>query len=219
MADPSEPFPPIIASLRKAAAALREAEIDFVLGGSLASWARGGPEVSNDLDLLLRHSDADAALDALAAAGMRTERPPEDWLYKAWDRDVLIDLIFRLVDRPVDDELIHRAERLNVASITMPVMRLEDFLATRLLSLDDHNLDLAPLVLIGRALREKIDWAEVRRQVGDNPYASAYRHLLRELGVLDAAAGAPVGSPVEVRATDGPPEGQPAFGPRPGEPR
>jgi hypothetical protein len=214
----SEPFPPIVESLRKAAAALRGAEIDFVLGGSLACWARGGPEVSNDLDLLVRVRDADAALDALAAAGMRTERPPEDWLYKAWDGDVLIDLIFRLVDRPVDDELVRRSERLNVASVSMRVMRLEDFLATRLLALDEHNLDLSALVLIGRALREKIDWEEVRRQVGDNPYAAAYLHLLEGLGVVEPTKAAEPAQ-VEVRATNGPPQRATAFGPRPGEPR
>lgn len=218
MAHLSEPFPPIVESLRKAAAALRDAELDFVLGGSLACWARGGPEVSNDLDLLVRPRDAEAALDALASAGMRPERPPEDWLFKAWDGDVLIDLIFRLVDRQVDDELIERADQLNVASVSMRVMRLEDFLATRLLALDEHNLDLSALVLIGRALREKIDWKDVRRQVGDNAYASAYLHLLARLGVLEPAE---LGEPaaVAVRPANGPPQDTTAFGPRPGDPR
>lgn len=28
---------------------------------------------------------------------MRTEKPPESWLYKAWDGDVLVDVIFRPV--------------------------------------------------------------------------------------------------------------------------
>jgi hypothetical protein len=214
----SQPFPQIVESLRKGAAALREAEIDFVLGGSLACWARGGPEVSNDLDLLVRREDADAALDAMAAAGMRTERPPEGWLYKAWDGDVLIDLIFRLVDRPVDDELIQRADELNVASVSMRVMSLEDFLAIRLLALDEHNLDLSAPVLIARALREKIDWADLRRQVGDSPYASAYLHLLERLGVLGPEEGAG-SSGVSVRAANGPPQRAPTFGPRPGEPR
>jgi hypothetical protein len=37
------PFPSIEASLKKAVAALREAEVPFLLGGSLAVWARGGP--------------------------------------------------------------------------------------------------------------------------------------------------------------------------------
>ena len=45
----------------------------FLLGGSLASWARGGPETTNDIDLMVRREDAKRAQDALAAAGMRAE--------------------------------------------------------------------------------------------------------------------------------------------------
>jgi predicted nucleotidyltransferase len=205
MAEPSEPFPPIVETLRKAAAALRDADVEFVLGGSLACWARGGPEVSNDLDLLVRPEDADAALEALAAGGMRPERPPEDWLYKAWDGEVLVDLIFRLVTGPVDDRLIQRAEHLKVASVSMRVVRLEDFLAARLLALDEHNLDLSPLVLIGRALREKVDWEEVRERVDDSAYASAYLHLLGRLGVLAPLEGGQ-SAHVTVRPAEGPPE-------------
>ncbi|HJS49306.1 MAG TPA: hypothetical protein VJ745_03210 [Gaiellaceae bacterium] len=35
------------------------------------------------------------ALEALVLIGMRAERPPEDWLFKAWDGPILVDLIFR----------------------------------------------------------------------------------------------------------------------------
>lgn len=94
MDTPEAPFDDIRDTLKKAAAALREAEIPFVLAGGLASWARGGPETEHDLDLLVKPEDAERALTALAEAGMRTERPPEDWLYKAWDDEVLVDLIF-----------------------------------------------------------------------------------------------------------------------------
>ena len=59
-------------------------EIPFVLGGGLAAWARGGPKSEHDVDFMIRPEDADAALDAIEAAGLRTERPPEGWLYKAW---------------------------------------------------------------------------------------------------------------------------------------
>src|SRR5690348_18043534 len=77
-------------ALKRSAAALREAQVPFLLGGSLASWARGGPETRHDLDLMLKPEDAERALEVLAGLGMRPERPPEGWLYKAWDGDVLI---------------------------------------------------------------------------------------------------------------------------------
>ena len=63
------------ASLKKAAAALREAGIPFLLGGSLASWARGGPETTHDLDFMIKPEDAERALEVLCDAGM-TRRAP-----------------------------------------------------------------------------------------------------------------------------------------------
>src|SRR5205807_4412490 len=90
----TETFEAIIATLKTAVATLRDKDIGFMLGGSLAAWARGGPEPQNDLDLMVKPQDADAALEALVEAGMRAERPPEEWLYKAWNGDVMIDLIF-----------------------------------------------------------------------------------------------------------------------------
>src|SRR4051812_35778642 len=65
--------PAMEASLKKAAAALREAEIPFLLAGSLAIWARGGPESRHDLDFVLRRDDAERALEVLEAAGMNVE--------------------------------------------------------------------------------------------------------------------------------------------------
>src|SRR3954453_1653035 len=92
MADHS--FDSIEASLKRSVAALRDAGIPFLLGGSLASWARGGPETRHDLDLIIKPDDAEQALEALQQAGMRTERPPEEWLLKAYDGDTLVDLIY-----------------------------------------------------------------------------------------------------------------------------
>jgi hypothetical protein len=43
MAADEQPFADIEHALKRAAAALRERDIPFLLGGSLASWARGGP--------------------------------------------------------------------------------------------------------------------------------------------------------------------------------
>ena len=65
------------AVLKKAAAALREAQVPFFLAGGLASWARGGPPLEHDVDFMIMEQDVERAADALAAAGFRIERPPE----------------------------------------------------------------------------------------------------------------------------------------------
>ena len=125
-----EGFAAIEHALKRSAAALRDADIPFLLGGSLASWARGGPETHHDLDLMIKPEDAERALQALVQAGLRPEDPPEEWLVKAWDGDVLVDLIFGPKGLPMTDEVIARGEELAVLGMDMRVMALEDVLTT-----------------------------------------------------------------------------------------
>jgi hypothetical protein len=187
--DVEHPFPSIEASLKKAVAALREAEVPFLLAGSLAVWARGGPETRHDLDFVVKEEDVERAVDVLADAGMRPEKPPEEWLWKAWDGEVLIDLIFRPRGLQVTDEVIARGELLHVLGITIPVMSIEDVLATKLLALHEHQLDFTGLVRIARAVREQIDWRYLRERTSDSPYAAAFFVMCEELGIASDASG------------------------------
>ena len=174
------------ASLKRAVAALRESGVPYLLGGSLAAWARGGPQTRHDLDFVVKPEDAERALEALAKAGMDTERPPEEWLFKARDGEVLIDVIFEPRGLEVTDEVIERGNELHVLGITIPVMAIEDVLATKLLALDEHSLDYTGLLEIARALREQIDWTALRRSTGGRPYATAFFTLVEELDIIPA---------------------------------
>jgi hypothetical protein len=178
-------FDEVIGTLKKAAAALRDAEVPFVLAGGLASWARGGPESDHDLDFIVKETDADRALEALAATGMRPERPPEGWLYKAFDGDVMVDLIFRPASGPVTDEHFERADPLEVEAVPMLVLALEDVMTAKLLALGEHQLDYESVLEIARSLREQVDWEEVRRRTRDSPYAAAFFTLVEGLGVVE----------------------------------
>ena len=187
MPSDEQPFAEIEHALKRAAAALREADIPFLLGGSLASWARGGPETRHDLDLIIKPADAERALEALQEAGMRPERPPEEWLLKAWDGDTLIDLIYCPKGLPVDDALIARGEELSVLGMDIRVMALEDVMATKLMALTEHSLRYDGLLQIARALREQIDWQAVRERTQQSPFARAFFVLLEGLGIVEAA--------------------------------
>ncbi|HZB77290.1 MAG TPA: nucleotidyltransferase [Solirubrobacteraceae bacterium] len=186
-----QPFADIEATLKKSAAALREAGVPFLLGGSLASWARGGPETRHDLDLMLKREDVDRALQALTEAGMRPEHPPEEWLVKAWDGDVLVDLIFWPKGLPIDDDVIARGEEMSVLSMQMRVMAIEDVLVTKLMAITEHHLRFESCIAIARALRERIDWAHVRSATASSPFARAYFVMLEGLGILPADADEP----------------------------
>jgi hypothetical protein len=184
-------FDDFLETLKNAAAALRDADAPFLLGGGLAAWARGGPESNHDLDLMVKPDDAKRAVSALEKAGLRIEDPPEEWLYKAWDGDVLVDVIFEPSGGPVDDAMFERADELDVAAVTMRVMALEDVMVTKLLSLREHEVDYESVLEIARALREQIAWDEVSRRTNHSPYARAFFYLAGELGILEHARAAP----------------------------
>jgi hypothetical protein len=182
---PAEDFSDIERALKRSAAALRDAGVPFLLGGSLASWARGGPETRHDLDLVIKHEDVETACEALRARGMRIEDPPEEWLVKAWDGDVLIDLIFHPKGLEITDAVIARGDELSVLSMEMRVMALEDVFTTKLMSLSEHALRYEGLLRMARALREQVDWDAVREATRESPFARAFFVLLEGLGVLD----------------------------------
>jgi hypothetical protein len=179
-----QPFDSIKDTLKRAAGALIKAEVPFVLGGGLAIWARGGPATGHDLDLMVRPQDADRALEALRAEGMKVEKPPEGWLYKAWDGDILVDLIFRPVGEPVDEQLFARADELEVNAVPMQVMAVDDVMVTKLKALDEHELDYERPLEFARSLREQIDWDAVRQRTRESPYAKAFFTMVEELGIV-----------------------------------
>jgi predicted nucleotidyltransferase len=174
----------MLPSLKKAAAALREAKVPFTLAGGIAAWARGGPESDHDVDFLLKPEDADRALTALEEAGMRPEKPPEPWLFKAYDGDVMIDLIFSPAGLEVTDEVIQRADEIEVWAMPMRVLRPEDILVTKLCAMTEHTIDYEACLEIARALREQIDWNALRERTSASPYAKAFFTLVEELDIV-----------------------------------
>lgn len=197
--DEEQPFSDLEESLKKSAAALRAADVPFLLGGSLASWARGGPETRHDLDLVVKPDDVGRALEALTDVGMRPEDPPEEWLVKAWDGSTLIDLIHHPKGIEVDDAFMQRGEVMSVLGMEMRVMALEDVLVTKLMALSEHSLRYESLLAISRALRERIDWDNVRARTNDSPFARAFFVMLEGLGVLPEAKPTTGGHETRVR--------------------
>jgi Uncharacterised nucleotidyltransferase len=180
------PFAEIERTFKRAVGALRAADVPFLLGGALASWARGGPESRNDLDFIVKPDDAERALGALSDVGMEPERPAEEWLLKAWDGAVLVDVIFQPKGLEITDEVIARGQELDLFAMRIRVMALEDVLVSKLLALADHSLDLEPALQMARSLREQIDWDQVRARTDHSPYANAFFTLVEELGIARA---------------------------------
>jgi predicted nucleotidyltransferase len=185
---PSDETFALVAAMKTAAGALRNADVPFVLAGGLACWSRGGPQTDHDVDFFIKPEDVDRALAALEEAGMRTERPPEGWLVKAWDEHgALIDLIYSPSSGIVTDELIERAEEREVMAVRMKVATLEDVMVSKLLALKEQEPDFASVLEIARMLREQMHWEEIRERTTQSPFAKAFFTLVEELGIVDRA--------------------------------
>ena len=185
---PPDNFPDLIEAMKVAAAALRDAEIPYLLGGGLAAWARGGPPTEHDVDFFVREEDAERALAALVEAGMEAERPTEGWLLKAHHGGTLVDLIFHPSGGAIGSEHFARAEELEVMAQTMLVASLDDVMVTKLLSLNEQSPDFTSVLELARSLREQIDWDFVRGRTGSSPFARAFFTLIEELGIVEPAA-------------------------------
>ncbi|MET0233107.1 MAG: hypothetical protein ABW224_00565 [Kibdelosporangium sp.] len=180
----------LLRTVTKVASALRPTGVRFALTGGCAVYARGGPETEHDVDILLMEKDVPTAVQALVDAGFRAADPPEEWLTKVYDDDDrLVDLIFRANDRDVTPRILDEAEEIRVGATIMHVQRGTEVMIGKLLALEVHRCDLAMLLPIARALREQIDWPQVREQTAQSPYAEAFLLLCDRLGITDDEIG------------------------------
>lgn len=178
---------PLIATLKKAASQLKDAGIPFCLAGGFAVYARGGEPVDHDIDFLIREHDAERVLASLAEIGFRTVTPPEGWLVKAFEDDLLVDLIFCPVQRPVTDATLADTDVIAVNACHMPVLSATELMIHKVLTWSAHYCDYARGLPVARSLREQIDWNRVYTETAHSPYAHAFLVLLDRLGVMSLA--------------------------------
>jgi len=95
MAEGSAPKEQLLDAMMHVAAALRDAEVPYLLAGSFAVWARGGPAHDTDLDFAIKSGDVERAVEETVVrlgrldilvnnAGINRhsfvhEQPEEDW--------------------------------------------------------------------------------------------------------------------------------------------
>lgn len=174
---------PLERTLVRVCATLRAANVPFAVTGGCGAYARGAPPSDHDVDVLIRPADADDAVGALVAVGMRATDAPEDWLRKVYDGAVPVDLLHRPAECTVTDDMLAAAEQLPVASVMAPVAPATDILEQKLLSLGTHYCDFTWILPAARALREQVDWVALRARTEHHPYAEAFLLLAERLGI------------------------------------
>ena len=182
---PSPESDSMLKTVKRAAVELKRAEVAFALCGGWAAYARGGPRSGHDADFAMQEHDVPRALDVLEKAGFSVADPPEDWLAKVYDGEHLVDLIYRLSGRPVTEDMVAGCEQLEVGSVAMPVLSATDLVIAKLLSFQHHHCDFAWALPMVRAVREQVDWPQVRKETEHSPFAEAFLLLADRLGLTD----------------------------------
>ena len=131
----------LVDTMKRAAAALRDAGIPFMLGGGLAAWARGGPRPTTTSTSSCRSRTRSARSRRSSKPGCEAEQPPEEWLLKAYDGDVLVDLVFHPSGGAIGPEHFARATEMEVLGQKLLVASVDDVLVTKLLSLTEQEPD------------------------------------------------------------------------------
>jgi predicted nucleotidyltransferase len=120
--------------------AFERADVPYVLIGGLASAVHGRPRTSRDIDVLVRHADANRALAALGEAGFETEETNPQWIFKATKDDVQVDLIFWLKgDIYLDEEMLERSEECDFDGVRVRVIPPEDLIVVKAVIHDEQT--------------------------------------------------------------------------------
>jgi len=97
--------------------------------------------------------------------------------------DELRETLHRVNGVPVDADVIHSAASTDVLAIRMPVLPPTQVVIQKLRALSEHHCDFAPLLSAVRAVREQVDWEQVRASTADNDFAAAFSLLVGRLGI------------------------------------
>jgi hypothetical protein len=174
-------------ALKLVAVALKESGLPFALAGGYALWARGAPEPLHDVDFMIAEEDAEELATRLADEGFDVVQPPEDWLFKVFVGDALVDILYRSSGEPVKRGRLASVEDLEVESVLMPVLSATELLVDKLNALSEHACDFSAVLPVVRGVREQVDWALVAERTAGNDYAAALLFLLGRLGVVPEA--------------------------------
>lgn len=172
-------------ALKRVAVALKETGVPFALMGGYAVWARGGPEPDHDVDFMVADADAEKTAELLAEKGFRVEHPPEDWLFKVFVEDSMVDVIFRDSGVPAERSVVQDADEIEVLSVTMPVLSATELLVQKMNAMSEHKCDFADMLPVTRSLREQVEWRRVREETADNDFAVTFLFLLERLQIID----------------------------------
>jgi hypothetical protein len=152
---------------------LIKAEVPFLIGGAYAlAPLTGIVRHTKDLDVFIKPDDLDQTLQALEAAGYRTERTFPHWLAKAYDTDLehalFVDLIYRSGNgvAEVDDGWFEHALDREVLGIPVKLIPAEESVWSKAFVMERERFDGADVAHLIQALGPDLDWDRLLLRFG-----------------------------------------------------
>jgi hypothetical protein len=176
-------------ALKTVAVILKEGDLPFALAGGYALWARGGPEPDHDVDFVVAEEDAAEVATLLADHDLKVVQPPEDWLFKVYVGDAMVDVLFRQNAIPVSRDLFDSVDAIEVESVEMPVLSATALMSAKLQALEEHACDLGTVIPVARAVREQVEWKQVLDECRGNDFALTALFLLERLDIVSLPQG------------------------------
>lgn len=134
------PEPVFLDVAAKVTAVLDATDLPWAFLGGLASAVHGRPRWTYDLDVFVQPHDARPVLKALADAGFSIDEKDPMWLFKAMDRGVLVDILFRATAGIYfDGEMIARCRRHDFRGVDVPVLPPEDIVVIKATAFAEHS--------------------------------------------------------------------------------
>lgn len=150
-------------------AAMEAVDVQYALIGGIACTGLGRPRWTHDIDLFVRHEDADRALQALAERGFETKKADASWYYKAFKSRVMVDLIFRSTGGFfLDEEMAERTVEGTFRGRRVRYLPPEDLLILKAVVHDEaqprHWYDA-----LGILAESRLDWSYLLRRARRAP--------------------------------------------------
>jgi predicted nucleotidyltransferase len=154
---------------RRSMEVLQDANIPFLIAGAYVVEVYAGiSRRTKDFDLYLRPRHLDAAIDALAHAGYKTEKTFPHWLAKAGGSRLCIDLIFRAGNGlcEVDDSWFERSQDDELLGLRVQLCAPEEMIWMKAYIMERERFDGADIAHILQSCAEKLDWPHLVRRFG-----------------------------------------------------
>ena len=154
----------LLAVLDDAVAAIRRAQLPFLLMGGIATSALGRSRRVTDVDLFVHDRDVAQVLAVLEAAGFEIMVVAPNWLAKGFKDGVLVDVISRSThDISLSDEILDHAIEIDIEGRRLPCVAPEDLIVMKAVATteDTARYWYDALGLLGRA---DLDWGYLVRR-------------------------------------------------------